>query len=242
MVSGVSDNILFVGTYPLIHNPSEHENEEKYMKNGIMVWNCDYFAKDRPASDGASRIKLVDEFINKHEHEINYNFLINTESTQMGNSEINPKYKDKIIDIDLTEHNLPSSCFGKYDIVYIDTNTLGFINYRREPNEWVDFFKPLMKENGCMIIDDTDCFVREKYRRGGYRNYLGMEVYNGLTLKLMNTSTHRFVSKNKILQDFVDIVIRYPTFPIFLIPVPERLHNATMKDGLKRYKESWDMI
>lgn len=238
LFGGNKRKILFIGTVPIKIDENAVDEEYKIV-NGLRVWNAGHFKPDNKSSDAASNFKNVREFLEKHENDIEYNFLNGPEYLE----KIDEKYKDKIIHYDLTT-GLPEECIGKYDLVYIDTNTLGFIDAKRgrqwTKDEWVSFFKPLLKKDGCMIIDDNDVFGDGRGFGLGYNVYLAHSIYEGLTKRLYVPNT-QFTFKNEILSDFMNMVVRHRKENIILIPVPNDLMNVNpMNKKFTNFQKEWD--
>lgn len=66
------------------------------------------------------------------------------------------RFKKNVINHDLRTHSLPKN-IGKFDIIYIDSNSLGYIAANTDwqtLNHWVGLFEPLLLEHGCFVIDD----------------------------------------------------------------------------------------
>ena len=231
--------ILFVGTIPSIHkpNPDKDGKREFYCESvGRWVVNGDFYQRNDPTCNSSSRIYDVNEFISAHSQEIDYNFLIYTTNNDM--KQFDPHHISHIINHDLRK-GLPAECVSKYDIVYIDTNTLGFIDPdNTSPERWITFFKPLMnpKTKSCLIIDDTDIFPYTM-RRKGYAGYLGKSIYDGLSLKVLMNS-----GRNKVFHTFINKVLRHTGLNSLVLIRVEEEHINDSPSNLIKYKKEWDMF
>lgn len=247
--------ILFVGTIPSIHKPNpdrDGKREFYYEPMGRVVVNGDFYQRNDPTCNCAGRIYDVNEFIDTHSQEVEYNFLIYDATILQ--PLLDPRHIPHIINHDLRK-GIPAECVGRYDIVYIDTNTLGFIEPDNvSPEYWITFFKPLMnpKTKSCLIIDDTDIFPYTM-RGNGYAGYLGKSIHDGLSLKVLtnsgeggggvdtSSSSSSFISRNKVFQNFINKVVRHTGLnAMVLIRVEEGLVNDS-PSNLVKYKKEWDM-
>lgn len=233
-----SMRILFIGTVPI--ELTTEEPEEYRVINNNRVYNADYFQKNDRRRNGASNFRNVKKFVEKYPT-LDYNFLLRITKDKCGNEStgmsgvIDENYRNKILNYNLIPDNkmkiLPN--LPKYDIVYIDSSTLGFIDYKETANGWIDFFKPLMKKSGCMIIDDTDVFKHEC----GIKSYLGTSIHNGLTSRFYSNSLQ---FKNQILSDFMNIVVRFNIAPVILFDYGMETIDD-MEKFMKR-KRTWDLV
>jgi hypothetical protein len=183
--------ILFVGTVPMKIDREYIETSTRY--------------KHDP--NGMSNFPNIRDFLDRHKGKITYNFLIydpreeNERTFGMGGT-IDPIYKDFIYNHNL-RNGIPTD-LKPYDIVYIDTNTLGFIEPYASRNYWIEFFGPLVKDNGCIISDDDSVL---KSTGPGLLGLLGMEVFNGFTGRIP-PSSGRFQFTDPVLNDFFKNAVR----------------------------------
>lgn len=236
MKGGGKVRILFVGTVPISIEPDASEERQLIMPNGARHDNPLYVGKNDNVYDGRSNMMKISKFLAAHEGEIEYDFLINKNKLDMHDVDLDPAYESHIIDRDLRRERPPENM---YDIVYIDTNTLLFIDSSKtDPAYWIDFFRPCMKEHACMIIDDTDVFTQQ-YRGNGYKGYLGHDIHAGLSKKFMLAPQVRAL--NPILRDFIEGVSRYDSFSgLVLITIPKEAQTLSPAE-LVKMKMKWDL-
>lgn len=239
-------SIAFVGTYPL-HVDDEDSSQtpssgspscssHSYFLNGKEVIRFRYRKNDKLA-DGCSNFRNVKRFILTHSSQIDYKFFIFKHNNQM-NENTDELFESHIVDRDLNL-GLPEGMNSSFDIVYIDTNTLELIDEKKTSYEWIDFFKPLMKPNGCLIIDDND-----RFKRGlGINTFLGKIVYNGLTSRVYCPNVSHLQFHDQLLQDFVDNVVRHPNENIILYNTTfsENTFNSSNKHAFLTEKKNWSL-
>ena len=237
--------IIFIGTVPV--KPTDESG----------------FKQNDKSCNGMCRMSRINKFIEDHKDKIDYRFLIYDEDGSFNGSmhgvTIDERHRPFIINHDL-RNGLPEG-IGTFNIVYVDTNTFGYIDQNKNLYYWTDLFKPLMAEHSCMIFDDEDSTTH--YTKAGHADFLGLEVYHEIALRpvllekyLSSTDRdhpgimkHVFNSKNPILQDFLVNVVRHNKWPTFLIKVPKEFdgikhkYGSSLKDlsGLNKFRQNWDI-
>ena len=190
--------MLFIGTVPII--PSDPTTEGK---------------PSRYLLDWQSNFRNVKAFLSRHPN-IDYNFLIydpnpieEERKYFMEKATIDPLYRNHIINHNL-KNGLPPG-IGVFDIVYIDTNTLGFIDTTKTYADWIGFFSPLVSANGCIISDDDQYIIS---KRPGINGLLGTEVKNGFTGRIIGPTIN-----DPVLNDFMQTVTRHNISTVLLFRV-----------------------
>ena len=164
------NKIVFIGTLPTL---IDEEPEQWPSSTG---W--DY-------NPSGSTFSLIRQFLQHYngEYWFVHNGLLGTHGLQL-----DPMFNDHTIQMDLRE-TLPSSVddLKGADLVYIDSDTLGYIDYTKTAKEWVDMFEPLLSEQGCIVIDDDQESIFPPRISPVQKLYvfLGKEVYSGLTARFL---------------------------------------------------------
>ena len=171
--------VTFVGTLPIITDGTDIF-ERDYWK--IEEWKVQGWV----TSPSFSVFDDVKQFLS--ENQIEYYFLHYGTIGTFG-YKLDPKYDSHTVLADL---RIPLSqdkidILKNSDIVYIDSNTLGYIDYEKTAEEWVDMFAPLVAPKGCIIVDDDRDNFPFPIRKGiNYRNeYLRNKVYHGFTSRIL---------------------------------------------------------
>ena len=222
--------ITFVGTLPIITDGTDIF-ERDYWK--IEEWKAHGWI----TSPSFSVFDDIKKFLS--ENDVEYNFLHYGTIYTYG-YKLDPKFDSHTV---LANLKFPLSqdkidILKNSDIVYIDTNTLGFIDNEKTADEWLDMFAPLLSPKGCIIIDDD----REQFpfpiRKGiNYRNeYLRNRVYHGFTsriLPLHPRETKLKFSSSKFaisgfLKSFIEGVCRreYPTILFRVEDIDDGRYNG----------------
>lgn len=173
--------------------------------------------------------KNVYAFMERHP-EIEFTFLLHKEYFEHSMDDLD--LTQNIVWCDLSREPMPPK---QYDIVYVDTNTIGFINAalgdnQKDQIEWTEVFKTAVKPNGCLIIDDTDV-----YTRSASSPFIRTEVHAGMTRRIYHKQSIRF--KNNALQDFCDNVLINSFAPLILIHADPGLKGPK----LVQLKKTWDL-
>ena len=164
------NKIVFIGTLPTL---IDEEPQRWPTKSG---WKY---------SPSGSSFSLVRQFLQNYvgEYWFVHNGLLGTHGLQL-----DPAFNEHTIQMDLRE-TLPSSVdeLKGADLVYIDSDTLGYVDHTKTAKEWIDIFEPLLSDNGCIVIDDDQDSIFPP-RISPVQNldvFLGKEVYRGLTTRFM---------------------------------------------------------
>lgn len=179
-------------------------------------------------------------FLSRHPN-IDYKFLIydpepiEEKRGYFMSATIDPSYREHVINHDL-KTGLPSD-IGVFDIVYIDSNTLGIIDPFKKRDDWIKLFSPLVSTNGCIISDDENVLRSEG--KGG-RGLLATEVVNNFTGRFID-STMPFT--DLVLDDFIKNVTRHGqhTALLFRVNIPDGKVNLWKDKELQKLKKTWSL-
>lgn len=225
--------ILFIGTIPTI-NISEPVYAD--IKSG---WNT---------SPSYSVFGLVERFLANYHGEY---WFVNYGTVGTHGIQVNHDYDQHTYTIDLRKPLTPEAIdtLKNADLIYIDSNTLGFIDYRIPADGWIDMFYPLLSDKGCFVIDDDmddkDHFPIRKSPAPFFDGYLGKRVYRGLTERFI-PAFERFPCQLKgVLHDFIQIAKRrYPTILFRIEGVPDGKINPDDPniEDIAITKFNWNLI
>lgn len=232
--------MLFIGTVPaILHEPNSQESQNTNVLciDGTVDRPLDKSSTD---ADGQSNFHNIKNFLSRHPN-IEYKFLIydpNPVEEKRGyfmGATIDPSYSKHVINHDL-KTGLPSD-IGVFDIVYIDTNTLGIIDSFKERDYWIRLFSPLVSKNGCIISDDESVL---KSKGKGNLGLLATEVVNTFTGRFID-STMPFT--DKVLDDFIKNVTRHGqhTALLFRVDRPDGKVNLWKDKELQKLKKTWSL-
>ena len=207
------DKIIFVGTLPVMPNPENvHDsiNECCWLKIGYTT------------SPSFSVFEDVKAFLRTYDGE--YYFLhYGPVGTHCFN--FDPEYDTHSLITDLRKP-IPEEISKKMQnssIIYIDTNTLGFIDHRKSADEWIDLFTPYLSDKGYLVIDDD---IERNFPRRIDNDintpYLFDRIYNGYTSKILSRKTMN-TNRSDLLYRFLPICKQtYPTVVFKLDDFPNK--------------------
>lgn len=230
--------MLFIGTVPLI--PSKPTPTKEFNIPDRIIMGDTEGKKSSDLSDSESNFHNIKAFLSRHPN-IDYKFLIydpepieENRGYSMG-ATIDPSYRKHVINHDLRT-GLPSD-IGVFDIVYIDTNTLGIIDSFKKRDDWIILFSPLVSKNGCIISDDD---IVLKSKEMGVKGLLGSEVVNNFTGRFFNASS---TFNDPVLDDFMKNVTRHGKFTavLFRVDRPDGVVNLREDKELLQLKKSWSL-
>ena len=197
--------ILFIGTLP-----TEVKGEAVYgdVKTGWKTLPC------------YSVFNLVEKFLSTYKGEY---WFVNYGNRGASCVQINHKYDSHTCNVDLTNGLTPDviELLKNADLIYIDSNTLGYIDYRKKADEWIDMFYPLLSDNGCFVIDDDieEHFPIRKSYTAFFGSYLGKRIYRGLTERFIPAFEHMCCQLTGTLHEFIKISKR--RFPTILFRIKD---------------------
>lgn len=206
--------VLFIGTVPTF---AEEDNKERFLGPDKRVRDP-HFKDFNPAR--LSNFYNINKYLDAHKDTVEPWFMLNTKNIFMSD-EIKidyEKYGSQILDYDLRvttpEEIINTGEIKPFDIVYIDTNTCGYINSSMlsDFGYWLRFFKPLVAQNGCIVCDDDEIVCDKKFTQHGYERVavMAMKLVNsiceGFTAKFMYFKQKIYL--DPFLRDFVAHVSR----------------------------------
>lgn len=162
--------ILFVGTLPVLGERCRIDESE------IEVWKQHgWICCESDSIFQTVKEKLLNDFNGEY-------YFLNLGLVGTHGLVLDEKYNWRTIEHDL---NLPlteeiKEKIANTDIIYIDSNTLGYIDSTKPAEYWIDMFLPYLSNRGCFVIDDDLCFPVTR------RGYLYDKTYKGLTARILN--------------------------------------------------------